>query len=248
MVPQGVELIVGLQNDHQFGPVIMVGLGGILTEIFKDVAFRMLPISIDDAKSMLAELKGSKILQGYRGSKPVDLNMLAKALVQIGKIGVDNADYFDSVDFNPIVVYPKSYYVVDAKIILKKEVQKGAISKAQPNIEFMETFFTPQSVALVGASATPGKVGNSVLDSIAKHDYKGKVYPINPKADEILGIKCYPSLEAIQDPVDLVVVCVDLSITAPVLETCAKKGIHNVVIVSGGGRSLVESEWHMNLK
>ena len=238
MVPQGVELIVGLQNDHQFGPVIMVGLGGILTEIFKDVAFRMLPISIDDAKSMLAELKGSKILQGYRGSKPIDLNMLAKALVQIGKIGVDNADYFDSVDFNPIVVYPKSYYVVDAKIILKKEVQKGAISKAQPNIEFMETFFTPQSVALVGASATPGKVGNSVLDSIAKHDYKGKVYPINPKADEILGIKCYPSLEAIQDPVDLVVVCVDLSITPPVLETCAKKGIHNVVIVSGGGKEL----------
>ena len=238
MVPQGVELIVGLQNDHQFGPVIMVGLGGILTEIFKDVAFRMLPISIDDAKSMLAELKGSKILQGYRGSKPVDLNMLAKALVQIGKIGVDNADYFDSVDFNPIVVYPKSYYVVDAKIILKKEVQKGAISKAQPNIEFMETFFTPQSVALVGASATPGKVGNSVLDSIAKHDYKGKVYPINPKAEEILGIKCYPSLESIQDPVDLVVVCVDLSVTAPVLETCAKKGIHNVVIVSGGGKEL----------
>jgi 3-hydroxypropionyl-CoA synthetase (ADP-forming) len=238
MVPQGVELIVGLQNDHQFGPVIMVGLGGILTEIFKDVAFRMLPISIDDAKSMLAELKGSKILQGYRGSKPIDLNMLAMALAQIGKIGVDNADYFDSVDFNPIVVYPKSYFVVDAKIILKKEVEKGVISKAQPNIEFMETFFTPQSVALVGASATPGKIGNSVLDSIAKHDYKGKVYPINLKADEILGIKCYPSLEAIQDPVDLVVVCVDLSITPPVLEACAKKGIHNVVIVSGGGKEL----------
>ncbi|MDE1867909.1 MAG: acetate--CoA ligase family protein, partial [Thaumarchaeota archaeon] len=238
MVPQGIELIVGLQNDPQFGPVIMVGLGGILTEIFKDVAFRMLPISIDDAKSMLAELKGSKILQGYRGSKPVDLNMLAKALVQIGKVGVDNADYFDSVDFNPIVVYPKSYYVVDAKIILRKEVKKNAISKDQPNIEFMEAFFTPQSVALVGASATPGKVGNSVLDSIAKHDYKGKVYPINPKAEEILGLKCYPDLESIQEPVDLVVVCVDLSITPPVLQTCAKKGIHNVVIVSGGGKEL----------
>lgn len=238
MVPQGIELIVGLQNDPQFGPVIMVGLGGVLTEIFRDVAFRMLPITIDDAKSMLAELKGSKILQGYRGSKPIDLNMLAKALVQIGKVGLDNASYFDSVDFNPIVVYPKSYFVVDAKIILRKEVKKDAISTAQPNIEFMETFFTPQSVAVVGASATPGKIGNSVLDSIAKHDYKGKVYPINPKAEEILGLKCYPSLDAIQDPVDLVVICVDLSVTPPVLETCAKKGIHNVVVVSGGGKEL----------
>ncbi len=238
MVLQGVELIIGLQNDPQFGPVIMVGLGGVLTEIFKDVAFRMLPITVDDAKSMLTELKGSKILQGYRGTKPIDLNMLAKALIQIGKIGVDNANYFDSVDFNPIVVYPKSYYVVDAKIILKKEIKMDAISTARPNIEFMETFFTPQSVALVGASATPGKVGNSVLDSIAKHDYKGKVYPINPKAEEILGLKCYPSLEAIPDTVDLVVVCVDLSVTPPVLEACAKKGIHNVVIVSGGGKEL----------
>lgn len=238
MVPQGVELIVGLQNDPQFGPVIMVGLGGVLTEIFKDVAFRLLPITISDAKSMLEELKGAKILQGYRGSKPIDQNMLAKALVQIGKLGVDNATYFDSIDFNPIVVYPKSYYVVDAKIILRKEKKENAISKAQPNSEFMEKFFTPQSVALVGASATPGKIGNSVLDSLAKHDYKGKVYPINPKADEILGVKCYPSLEAIQEPIDLVVVCVDLSVTPPVLEACAKKGIHSVVIVSGGGKEL----------
>ncbi|MGQ0795269.1 MAG: 3-hydroxypropionate--CoA ligase [Nitrosopumilaceae archaeon] len=238
MVPQGVELIVGLQNDPQFGPVIMVGLGGVLTEIFKDVAFRMLPITIADAKSMLDELKGAKILQGYRGTKPIDQSMLAKALVQISKLGVDNAAYFDSIDFNPIVVYPKSYYVVDAKIILRKEKKENAISKAQPNAEFMEKFFTPQSVALVGASATPGKIGNSVLDSLAKHDYKGTVYPINPKADEILGLKCYPSLEAIQDSIDLVVVCVDLSVTAPVLESCAKKGIHSVVIVSGGGKEL----------
>ncbi|QLH09310.1 3-hydroxypropionate--CoA ligase [Candidatus Nitrosotenuis sp. DW1] len=238
MVPKGIELIVGLQNDPQFGPVMMVGLGGVMTEVFKDVAFRMLPITTSDAKSMLSELKSSKIFKGFRGSEPIDQNMLAKALVQIGKIGVDNAKYVNSIDFNPVVVYPKSYYVVDAKIILSKEINKNAISRAKPNDSFMEKFFTPQSVALVGASATPGKVGNSVLDSLAKHDYKGKVYPINPKAEEILGIKCYPSVDAIPEPVDLVVVCVDLSVTPPVLEACAKKGIHNVVIVSGGGKEL----------
>jgi 3-hydroxypropionyl-CoA synthetase (ADP-forming) len=216
----------------------MVGLGGVMTEVFKDVAFRMLPITTADAKSMLDELKGSKILKGFRGSKPIDMDMLAKALVQIGKLGVENADYVNSIDFNPVVVYPKSYYVVDAKIILGDQIHKNAISKAQPDDSFMEKFFTPQSVALIGASATPGKIGNSVLDSLAKHDYKGQVYPINPKADEILGLKCYPSLEAINGPVDLVVVCVDLSVTPPILESCAKKGIHSVVIVSGGGKEL----------
>ena len=238
MVPKGVELIVGLQNDPQFGPVIMAGLGGVLTEVFRDVAFRMLPITTSDAKSMLNELKGSKILKGFRGSKPIDINMIAKALVKIGKLGVDNANFFDSIDFNPIIAYPKSYYVVDAKILLGKEVKKNAVSKAKPNAQHMEKFFTPKSVALVGASATPGKIGNSVLDALGKQDYKGKVYPINPKQKSILGIKCYPSLDAIPAKVDLVVVCIDLAACGPIMKTCAKKGIHNVVIVSGGGKEL----------
>ena len=238
MVPKGVELIVGIQNDPQFGPVIMVGLGGIMTEVMKDVAFRLLPITTSDAKSMLNELKGSALLKGFRGSEPIDTNMVAKMLVQIGKLGVENADYINSVDFNPVVVYPKSHFVVDAKIILDKEIKKNSISKAKPNIESMESFFTPESVALVGASATPGKIGNSVLVALGKQDYKGKVYPINPKQESILGIKCYPSLDAINEKVDLVVVCIDLAECGPIMKTCANKGIHNVVIVSGGGKEL----------
>ena len=238
MVPKGVELIVGIQNDPQFGPVIMVGLGGIMTEVMKDVAFRMLPISTSDAKSMLSELKGSALLKGFRGSESIDTNMVAKMLVQIGKLGVENADYINSIDFNPVVVYPKSHFVVDAKIILNDEIKKNSISKAKPNIESMEAFFTPESVALVGASATPGKIGNSVLVALGKQDYKGKVYPINPKQESILGIKCYPSLDAINEKVDLVVVCIDLAECGPIMKTCANKGIHNVVIVSGGGKEL----------
>jgi 3-hydroxypropionyl-CoA synthetase (ADP-forming) len=238
MVPKGVELIVGIQNDPQFGPIIMCGLGGIMTEVMKDVAFRMLPITTSDAKSMINELKGSKLLKGFRGSEPIDLNMVAKMLVQIGKLGVDNADYINSIDFNPVVVYPKSHFVVDAKIILNSEIKKNSISKAKPSKENMETFFTPKSVALVGASATPGKIGNSILDSLVNYDFKGKVYPINPKADKIFGQKCYPSVSAVPGKVDLVVVSVDLSVTPPVLEDCAKKGVHSVVIVSGGGKEL----------
>ncbi|MCA9827375.1 MAG: CoA-binding protein, partial [Nitrosopumilus sp.] len=130
------------------------------------------------------------------------------------------------------------HFVVDAKIILNNELKKNSISKARPNIESMELFFTPKSVALVGASATPGKIGNSVLDALGKQDYKGSVYPINPKQESILGIKCYPSLDAITEKVDLVVVCVDLAACGPIMKTCAEKGIHNVVIVSGGGKEL----------
>ena len=148
-----------------------------MTEVMKDVAFRMLPITTSDAKSMLNELKGSKLLKGFRGSEPIDTNMVAKMLVDIGKLGVDNADYINSIDFNPVIVYPKSHFVVDAKIILNKDIKKNSISKAKPSITDMETFFTPKSVALVGAHS-PGKIGNSILDSLVNYDLKERYFQL----------------------------------------------------------------------
>ncbi|MFQ5970403.1 MAG: acetate--CoA ligase family protein [Nitrososphaerales archaeon] len=238
MIPSGVEIIVGLQYDPQFGPIIMVGLGGIFTEVFKDVSFRMLPITKEDAKSMLDDLKAKDILKGFRGTKPVDMDMLTSALVQIGKLGSDMAAYYDSVDFNPIVLYPDDYGVVDAKILLREEPLSDPISRADPDAKFMEKFFYPKSVALIGASATPGKVGNSVLDSLVNHEFKGKVYPINPNREEIMGIKCYPSLEAIGQAIDVVVVTVDVLQTPEIMRKCAELDIHNVLIISGGGKEL----------
>jgi 3-hydroxypropionyl-CoA synthetase (ADP-forming) len=238
MVPSGVELIVGLQYDQQFGPVIMVGLGGIFTEIFKDVSFRMLPITKDDAKSMLNDLQGKKILYGFRGAKPINIDMLADALVKISKMGTEMAAYYESVDFNPVIVYPDDYRVVDAKILLREKPLENPISRAEANSKFMEKFFYPKSIALVGASSTPGKIGYSVLDSLVNHEFKGEVYPINPNRDEILGKKCHKSIESIGKPIDLVVVCVDVLQTAAIMETCAKLGIHDVLIISGGGKEL----------
>jgi 3-hydroxypropionyl-CoA synthetase (ADP-forming) len=104
MVPEGVELIIGLQNDFQFGPSIMVGLGGIYTELFKDVSFRVLPVTKGDALKMLESLRGKDILKGFRGSRPIDLDMLSEAIVNIGTLGVDMAGKYESIDFNPVVV------------------------------------------------------------------------------------------------------------------------------------------------
>jgi 3-hydroxypropionyl-CoA synthetase (ADP-forming) len=239
MVPKGVEMIVGLQNDPQFGPVIMVGLGGIFTELFKDVSFRVLPITESDALDMIDELQAKMLLNGYRGSPPINLDMLCKALVNIGKLGYDNSAYYDSVDFNPIIVYPDSYYVADAKILLSANPKYDIISNAQPNSKYMDLFFNANSVALIGASPEVGKVGNSVLESLVKHDYKGKVFPVNAKGyPEIMGIKAYKTLDEITEPIDVVVVTVDLKFVPDLLKVCGQKGIHNVVIISGGGKEL----------
>ena len=239
MVPNGVELIIGLQNDSQFGPSIMVGLGGIYTELLKDVSFRVLPITKDDAIKMLNSLRGRDILKGFRGSKAVNMDMISEAIVNIGTLGVDLAGKYESIDFNPVVVYPDGYFVVDAKIILKEKSSDDAISKASPDASFMDLFFNAKSVALVGASPEPGKIGNSVMESLVKHDYKGKVYPVNAKGyPEIMGVKAYKNLLDIKDPIDVVIVTVDLKFVPDLLAECGKKNIHNMVIISGGGKEL----------
>jgi 3-hydroxypropionyl-CoA synthetase (ADP-forming) len=239
MVPKGVEMIVGLQNDPQFGPVIMVGLGGIFTELFKDVSFRVLPLTNTDALEMIEELQGKKLLRGYRGSQPIDLDMLCGALVNIGKLGFDISPFYESIDFNPIIVYPDSYYVADAKILLTDRPKYDIVSVAQPNSKYMELFFNAKTVALIGASPEIGKVGNSVLEALVKHEYKGKVFPVNAKGyPEIMGIKAYKSLDEISEPIDVVVVTVDLKFVPNLLKICGQKGIHNVVIISGGGKEL----------
>ena len=239
MVPKGIELIVGLQNDSQFGPVIMVGLGGIYTEIFKDVVFRILPITDADATTMIEDLRGKQILKGFRGADPINIEMLSDALVKIGKLGTDMASYYESIDFNPVIAYPNDYYVVDAKIILREQPNLEAISKSLPDSSYMDLFFNARSVALIGASPETGKVGNSVFESLVKHEYRGKVFPVNAKGyPEIMGIKAYRSLDEINEPIDVVVVTVDLKYVPDLLRSCGKKGIHNMVIISGGGKEL----------
>jgi 3-hydroxypropionyl-CoA synthetase (ADP-forming) len=239
MVTQGIELIVGLQNDSQFGPVIMVGIGGIYTEIFKDVVFRILPITNAEATSMIEDLRGKQILKGFRGAEPIDIEMLSNALVKIGRLGTDMAAYYESIDFNPVIVYPNDYYVVDAKMILREKPNPEAISKSLPDSSHMDLFFNARSVALIGASPEIGKVGNSVLESLVKHDYKGKVFPVNAKGyPEIMGIKAYKSLDDINEPIDIVIVTVDLKYVPDLLKSSGKKGIHNMVIISGGGKEL----------
>jgi 3-hydroxypropionyl-CoA synthetase (ADP-forming) len=217
----------------------MFGLGGIYTEIFKDVAFRILPITPEDVKEMTEDLKGKSMLKGFRGSQPIDASMLSDMLIKIGHLGLDAAPYYESVDFNPIILYPNDYFVVDAKILLREKPDFGIISKAEPDSSYMDLFFNAKSIALIGASPEAGKVGNSVLQSLAKHDYKGKVFPVNAKGyQEIMGIKAFKSLDEIEEPVDVVVVTVDLKFVPDLLRSCERKNIHNMVIISGGGKEL----------
>ena len=118
MAKKGIEVLIGVTNDSQFGPVIAFGLGGIFTEILKDVSFRMAPIDEFEAEKMINQIKGSRILKGYRGSPPVDMTMLKKIISEVSRLAVEY-DEIAEMDLNPVVVYPEGAVVLDARIILK---------------------------------------------------------------------------------------------------------------------------------
>ncbi len=237
MITGGTEIIIGLLDDAQFGPVIMFGLGGVFTEVLRDVSFRVLPIGRDDARQMIREIRGYAVLQGYRGMRPVSEEMLVQLLLNASRMAEDWAGQLQSVDFNPIVVWDDQHRVLDCKLIWYQEPQPRP-QRTSPNTAYLDGFFKAKSVALVGASATPGRVGNAVLDSLLNYDYRGKVYPINPTRSEIMGAKTYPTLQEAPDDIELVVAAVELRLVPELIRTCAAKGIHNLVVVSGGGKEL----------
>ena len=120
MMKKGVEMIIGVNNDPQFGPMVMVGMGGVFVEVFKDVALYPAPMSKGEALDMLKGLKSFKLLNGYRGSEPCDIDALCETIVSIGNFAAANKDKLKELDINPLFVYPDGVGVADALVVMEK--------------------------------------------------------------------------------------------------------------------------------
>jgi acetate---CoA ligase (ADP-forming) len=119
MAPRGQEMILGVTRDAVFGPMLMVGLGGIHVEVLKDVAFAPVPLSHDDALALIGEPKGAALLDGVRGAKPADKAALVELMVALSRFAADHADQIAEIDLNPVIVHPagEGLSVVDALIV-----------------------------------------------------------------------------------------------------------------------------------
>ena len=117
MAKAGTEVIIGMTKDSSFGPVLMFGLGGIFVEVLKDVAFRIVPLEKNDASEMIGEIKGKKLLEGYRGEDPADIPYLEEMLLKLSAL-VDKTESIAEIDMNPVFAYQQGAVVVDARIIL----------------------------------------------------------------------------------------------------------------------------------
>jgi acetate---CoA ligase (ADP-forming) len=122
-VSGGLELVLGLNRDPEMGLVVMAGSGGVLLELVKDVAFCAPPVSRDMARDMLGSLRSAKLLQGYRGTPPRDVEAVVDALVALGQLAMDLEDVVESVDINPFVALPQGGLALDALIVLRRHVR-----------------------------------------------------------------------------------------------------------------------------
>jgi len=233
MEEKGLEVIVGVLNDGTFGLCLMLGLGGVFTEILEDVSFRAIPISRSDAEAMLTELKSHRIFEGFRSLK-IDRDAIVDLLLQVSQLATDYRGRIDQLDLNPVIVRSDGLSVVDAKLLLRKPKpdfgQRGV--KARPDI--LRSFFYPQSVAVIGASANPEKDGYHLLKNIMDGGFKGPIYPINPNAPEILGLPAKKSVLDVEGKIDLAAVIIAAGLIPRAVEEFGKKGIKNVLIISSG--------------
>jgi acyl-CoA synthetase (NDP forming) len=119
MARPGIEIIVGISKDPQFGPVIMFGLGGIFVEVLKDVSFRLIPILKRDAEAMIKEIKGYALLNGYRGQEPASIPALVDVLLKVSAL-IEKTPEIKELDLNPVFAYKDSAIAVDARIVLEE--------------------------------------------------------------------------------------------------------------------------------
>ncbi|MDX1485618.1 MAG: acetate--CoA ligase family protein [Alphaproteobacteria bacterium] len=243
MLPGGAqEVIVGAVTDPSFGKLVAFGLGGILVEVLKDITFRLAPTSHDQARSMLDGIGAAEVLNGVRGAAAVDKDAVAEIIVNVSNLIAD-FPAIQEMDLNPVFASDSGAMAVDALITVDFAPPKEVFRPSQDEIlRAMNRVFHPKSVAVIGASAEDGKIGNSVMKNLINGGFAGDIHPVHPKAEEILGKKVYASVLDIPGEVDLAVFAIPSKFCNGAMEEVGQKGIPGAVMIPSGFGEVGEIE------
>jgi acetyl coenzyme A synthetase (ADP forming)-like protein len=234
MLSGGQEVIIGATTDPTFGKVIIFGLGGVLVEVLKDVTFRLAPVDHAAAISMLDGIKAAEILRGVRGGEAVDADALADVITRLSDL-VTDFPQISEFDLNPVFARPDGASAADVRILLDNTEHAEPVRYSQEEIlATMSRMMRPKAVAVIGASAEDGKIGNSVMKNLINGGYAGEIYPINPKADEILGRKAYKNIGDVPGDVDVAVFTVPAKFVPQALREVGEKNIPAAVLIPSG--------------
>src|SRR3954469_16889256 len=242
MLKGGTEVIVGSITDGSFGKLVAFGLGGVLVEVLKDITFRLAPAPRDDALSMLDGIQAAEMLHGVRGGDPVNREALADVIVKVSQLVSDFPEIVE-LDLNPVFATKSDATAADVRIVVDFDYKPREAPRSQDEIvQAMKRIMMPKAVAVIGASSETGKNGNSVMKNLVNGGYKGQIYPIHPKADEIMGYKAYKSVKDVPGVIDTAVFAIPAKFVAAALTECGEKKIPGAVLIPSGFAEANEPE------
>jgi len=242
MAAAGPELLAGIVRDPQFGPMVMVGLGGVFVEVLKDTAVRIAPIDKRETRAMLAELRGAALLDGVRGQAAVDRDAIAELLVRISEFAARRTEIRE-MDLNPIAAYASGLSVLDARILLEHEVKEAAhgdLPAAEAAAlqarrqENLRRALKPRTAIVIGDRASRDFMWLRALDN-----FKGKRFSVQPDAKdgaaiEALGIKNFRTVSEIGEPIDYAIASVPRKIAPQTLAECAGAAVAGIGFFTAG--------------
>ncbi|MHB0981530.1 MAG: acetate--CoA ligase family protein [Thermoleophilia bacterium] len=232
MLPRGREFVVGMTRDPQFGPVVMFGVGGVLTEALDDVVFGVAPLDEREADEMLGAIRAARLLGEFRGSPPVDRAAMVHLMCAVGRMAFDHPEIRE-LDVNPVLVDGSRPVAVDALVTLAEPAAPPA-KDLTAVLRNLDAVFSPKAVAVVGASNDPTKWGGTLMNNMLSGDFPGVIYPINPRSERVFGLPAFASLADLPEVPDLVLIAVPARLVPDIMEECGGLGVRAAVVISSG--------------
>lgn len=225
---RGMEILVGARRDPQLGPALVVGLGGVATEVHQDVVTSIVPVTEAQALSLLQQLRIWPLLRGYRGEPGRDVDALVEILVAVSALVQDDPGIVE-LDLNPVMVGPvgAGAVCVDARII--RGEHRAATPRPRPDLDRM---LRPEHVAVVGVSDDEHKVGSRLFRYLDTHGYPGRLDPVHPSGGSVRGYQRVASLSEVEGSPDLVCVAVPSRFVLDVAREAVEKKVGGVIVHS----------------
>ncbi len=235
----GVELIAGISRDERFGPLVVVGLGGIFVEVLHDTAMRLAPIDRRAARAMLDELRGAPLLHGARGARPADLDAIADVLVRLSELAARRDDLIE-MDLNPIVAYEQGLAVLDARILLAADNLRQAAPAARDpqrhgrRVENLRRAMAAQTVAVIGDKRVGGYMWLRAMKRFAGKLYSIQIDPNEIPGIEALGVVNLKSLAEVPETIDYAVSAVPRQVAPRILKDCIENEVRGIGFFTSG--------------
>jgi len=227
------EFVAGFSRDAVFGPVVMFGVGGILTEALGDYSLRIAPLSTHDAREQIAEIKAQRLLGAFRGEQAPEIEVLVSTLLGLSQLAFEHPEVAE-VDINPLIVASSGEVrAADALVILGPPAQGRPVPPPIDPLDIRNLFY-PRSIAFIGASGTLSKWGHMLVVHTINGGYTGEIFLVNNKGGTIAGRQVYQSIEDVPRSVDLAVVTIPAKHVLEVLPRLKAKGIRYVLLITSG--------------